>query len=134
MKFRPHGTASFKVEGNFYVWRAIGPFNKEFFCKMINDNLVQYREMSESGPWAMLGIISESALLTPDTIAYLSSTLPKLSAETNYLASAWVIRPEVEGHGILDQVIETIARDVPRIAFDDEQIARSWLDEIAAIH
>lgn len=127
-KFRPHGELAVFTEGRVLVMRASGPWNAEF--SQLYDEVVQKQVVKLSGaPWALLGIISEEGVHTPESFA-VSVNIVRAHQKLGRVATAIIFHYQ-DSPLIARRVFEKMYEEAgePHAFFDDETAARQWLNE-----
>lgn len=129
-EFAPHGECRVGIEGRLLVTRVSGPWNLELVEQWAAGVLPAARLLGAQGPWAALGIVSQSMLSTPEAVAVLGKSIRRVLAEGRPLASVYAIAPGVEGRGLMNGGLERMHHGmVPVRFFDTETDARAWLTE-----
>lgn len=127
-RFRPHGELAVFAEGRILVMRASGPWNAEL--SLLYGEIVQMHVLKLSGaPWALLGIISEEGVHTPESFA-VSVNIVRAHQKLGRVASAIIFHYQ-DSPLIARRVFEKMYEEAgePHAFFDDEAVARQWLNE-----
>ena len=103
------------MENDVLVYDATGPFNAEVVDCL---GLVQrdfLLSITIPSPWASVGILHNSAMMTPEGIQRYMELMQSLKPpQLEPVATAFVIGSEVEGGRIMTPHFEKIYRSIPR--------------------
>jgi len=126
--FIPHGAYRVDIQENLLVIEAKGPFNKEVVKQYSLDLANAVQKMQ--APWGQLIIMHQDSLFTPD-----AENLMHKSARARKLfglyASAIVLVETTVRFAIEHQVSNIYRRaDIAHDFFENEQQARTWLQEL----
>lgn len=114
-RFRPHGRVDMWMEDDVLQYEATGPFNAEVVDCLAITQRDYLLSLVIDGPWASIGILRNSAMMTPDGIQRYSELMqsPK-PAHLEPVATAFVVGPEIEGGKIMTPHFERIYRLIQR--------------------
>jgi hypothetical protein len=102
MKFRPHGKADFRVEGQLILIELEGPWNAEL-VEQIHERVVELKAtLIANGKWGLLIIISNSLLCPLETIDTIKRTVLEDAEQNGHAAVGLVAARSVEGRGLLE--------------------------------
>jgi hypothetical protein len=144
MRFRAHGQIELEAtQDNIVLYHSTGPFNVETFKALedVEQSLIKKIAFikDEAQPrWAEVIIFEKSCLATPDSLEYLCEYLKRIVATGRVpIASAYVIRPEIEGSAIMGMHFKSCHENagLRNIAiFDAVEPANAWIKSILATH
>jgi hypothetical protein len=102
MKFKPHGKADFRVEGQLILIELEGPWNAEL-VEQIHERVVELKAtLIANGKWGLLIIISNSLLCPLETIDTIKRTVLEDAEQNGHAAVGLVAARSVEGRGLLE--------------------------------
>ena len=127
-KFMPHGEFSVATEGRILVVRTVGPWNEELI-RLYSRTVAENVEALAGAPWALLGVISDEGLHTPDSFSATVETVRKHRIRGR-IASA-IILQHVSAREIVRSMFSRLYTEAgePFAFFEDEESARGWLSE-----
>lgn len=132
-KFQPHGCIDIWMDGDLLYYEATGPFNTELVDALAVAQMEILNGMTEARPWASIGCVKQSLLMSPDALARYAEIMraPKPQGRTP-VATAFVIGPEVEGRDIIAPHFVTIYADIgrPMQIFQTLEEAKSWAQDM----
>lgn len=113
--FAPHGHIDIWREGDLLIYEATGPFNVELVSALAVAQQEVMQSMNTTRPWASIGSLKKSALMSLDALARYADIMraPKPEGWTP-VATAFVIGPEVEGGNIMAPHFSKIYADIGR--------------------
>ncbi len=128
-RFAPHGHIDIWLEGDLLIYDATGPFNLELVNVLAVAQQKVLQEMNTTRPWASIGSLKKSALMSLDALARYGDIMraPKPAGWTP-VATAFVIGPEVEGGNIMSPHFSKIYADIgrPMQVFQNLNEAMHW--------
>lgn len=133
--FKAHGKAEYEVKGRVVYVQAVGPFNAEL-VPIISQTIARLiGPLTQSGNWVQIITFHNSAMGSPVAVSEFAVLLRArhTNPATNPVV-ALVLRPEVEGAGIMSPVIRKCYADagVECKAFTRLEEAQQWVDTLLA--
>lgn len=128
-RFRPHGRVDMRMHDDMLQYEATGPFNEEVVDCLAVAQMDALASLNLAGPWASIGVLLHSAMMTPGGIARYTELMQR-PKPPGYepVATAFVVAPEVEGGRIMAphfaRIYTTIGR--PFQIFETMDEARQW--------
>lgn len=105
-----------------------GPWNAELVLQSHEAMHVALPEL-QGGRWAMLVVITGSAMFGPDVVEAIRNTVQNESATMERVATAWVLGPEVEGATLVPGVLRGLYGESDRFRiFETVEPAEAWLN------
>lgn len=133
--FKAHGKADYEVKGRVVYVQAVGPFNAELVPVISQTIAKLIGLLAQSGNWAQIVTFHNSAMGSPVAVGEFAVSLRAryTNPATNPVV-ALVLRPEVEGAGIMSPVIRKCYADagVECNAFTRLEDAQQWVDALLA--
>ena len=130
-QFAAHGRVEMLFVGDFLLYEACGPFNKELFESLAVAQMDFLKAADHQGPWASICLVQGSGLTSPEGVARYEEMIraPKPDKFTP-LATAFVVPPDVEGGSLMLPLFAAIFARVgrPFKGFATMASARAWVD------
>lgn len=121
------------MDGDLLYYEATGPFNTELIDALAVAQLDILKKITGTRPWASIGCVRHSLLMSPDAMARYGEIMrtPKPEGKTP-AATAFVIGPEVEGRDIITPHFVKIYADIgrPMRIFETLDEAEHWAQEM----
>jgi hypothetical protein len=128
MKFRPHGKAEFRVEGQLMFIDLEGPWNTEL-VEQSHVRLADLKAMlTANGKWGLLIIVSNSLLCSLETFDLMRRLVLEDAAQNGYAAVGFVAAYSVEGRGLLEPMFCKLFEGICPVAFFETlDEAKRWI-------
>lgn len=122
-----HGRFMAYADGRNIVVELEGPWNVELATDFWRQGRALFPVLDAGGPWATTTIIRRSAMLSPEGFAGLREQM-RTNPPNRQVAAALVIGPEVEGHGLVEDLyLKSHNGRWPVAMFEDIGSARAWI-------
>lgn len=127
MIFPAHGEVEVRREGRLLLARVVGPWNRELITLYRQRVAPHLPELTALGAWASIIEIRGACLCPPDALEEIRAGLGEHVNHWGRAATAYVIAPDVVGHGLMDRVWRGVYAGVtPFRIFEDADDARQW--------
>lgn len=128
MKFRPHGKAEFRIEGQLMLIDLEGPWNAELVVQ-IHERVVDLKPtLTANGKWGLLIIVSTSLLCPIETLATIKRTVLEDAAQNGHAAVGLVAARSVEGRGLVEDFYCKLYEGICPVAFfETRDEAKRWI-------
>ena len=132
--FPIHGDIRVSVDDRLMIIEGTGPANIEA-VQVYQENAQRFRDMLNEGPWASLVLLKGEPLLSPEAKSKLIEIIRY--ASTQKVIATGVVMQDLPYIKTIRHFWTSVYEEttLPYRFFDDEDQARSWLNEqIAAAH
>jgi hypothetical protein len=128
MKFRPHGKADFRIEGQLILIDLEGPWNAEL-VEQIHERLAGLKAtLTANGKWGLVFIISNSLLCPLETLDTIRRSVLDDAAHNGHAAVGVVAARSVEGRGLLEAWYCKLYEGICPVAFFETlDEAKCWI-------
>ncbi|KAA3653915.1 MAG: hypothetical protein DWQ11_06560 [Proteobacteria bacterium] len=127
MPFAAHGDFALRQEGRLLMSDLTGPWNLELVDRYRVEVAPHVARLAAGGPWAQIAVCHRSVLAPQDALQALADSARLLAGQYHRVAIAYVLPPEVEGHGIMESVFDRLYKGFQAVAcFDALAPACAW--------
>lgn len=127
MPFPAHGEFSLRVDGRLLIAELTGPWNIELVDRYRIEVAPFIKQLAPDGPWGQIAICHRSVLAPRDALQALADGARVLAGQYHRVAMAYVLPPEVEGHGIMESVFARMYAGFQAVeCFETLASARDW--------
>ncbi len=127
MPFSAHGEFSLRQDGRLLIAELTGPWNIELVDRYRIEVAPFVARLAPDGPWGQIAICHRSVLAPQDALKALTDGARVLAERHHRVAMAYVLPPEVEGHGIMESVFARMYAGFQSVAcFETLAPAREW--------
>lgn len=136
-RFRPHGRVDMWMEDDVLQYEATGPFNVEVVDCLAITQRDYLLSLTIEGPWASIGILRNSAMMTPEGLQRYTELMQSAKPEhLEPVATAFVLGPEIEGGRIMRPHFERIYALIQRPfrIVDTMEEAQQWVRSMVQAH
>lgn len=130
--FSPHGEQRTAKVGQVLVTHVTGHWNLEMQQHSMRQTQALVDELNHKGPWASV-VVVEKTLVTSLDVLEAGRNAVAQNPSMRIVGLAWVIKPDVEGYGLLLPRYRGMYEGLIRTqVFDDYSAALHWAEKIVA--
>jgi hypothetical protein len=128
MKFRPHGKADLRIEGQLIIVDLEGPWNAEL-VELIHERVADLKAtLTANGKWGLLINVSYSLLCPLETFDTIRRSVLEDAEHNGHAAVAFVAARSVEGRGLLEAWYCKFYEGIcPAAFFETLDEAKRWI-------
>lgn len=132
-RFRLHGEYKPHMDGQILIAHCWGSWNIEMHQESAKVSESMVEKLNAQGPWGCITVVHDSLVTSLEVLQAGRDAVASLPQDSQLVALAWVLKPDLEGYSFLFKRYESMYADLLETrTFDDLPAAQYWIEKVVA--